>query len=47
MNKKSNFLIDNLGWMLLVLLLAVIIVLLTPAIAEGFDKGIEFLRNLT
>lgn len=45
-NKKSNILIDNLGWILLALLLAIVLVLASPSIAEGFDKGIEFVRNL-
>lgn len=45
-NKKANILTDNLGWILLALILAIIFVLLTPSIAEGFDRAIEFLRNL-
>ena len=45
-NKRSNILTDNLGWILLALLLALILVLAFPSIAEGFDNGIGFLRNL-
>ena len=45
-SKKSNILTDNLGWILLALLLAVILLLAFPSIAEGFDKGIEFLRDI-
>lgn len=45
-NKKSNFLLDNLGWILLSLGLIIIIIVAFPRIAEGFDRGIEFLRDL-
>lgn len=45
-NKKANILTDNLGWILLALVLAIILVLAFPSIAEGFDKSIDFLRNL-
>jgi len=43
--KKANILTDNLGWILLALLLAIIFVLAFPSIAEGFENGIKFLRN--
>ncbi len=45
-NKKSNFLIDNLGYILLSLFLAIILIMVFPSIAEGFEKGLEFLRDL-
>lgn len=47
-NKKSlTFSWNFLGWFFLALLLAfVIIVLIFPGVAEGFDKGIDYLRNL-
>lgn len=45
-NKRSNILTDNLGWIILALLLAVVIILAWPSIAEGYDKAIDFLRNL-
>ncbi len=43
--KKANILTDNLGWILLALLGAIILVLAFPSIAEGFENGINFLRN--
>ncbi|MBS3104693.1 hypothetical protein J4234_00380 [Candidatus Woesearchaeota archaeon] len=43
--KKANILTDNLGWILLALLLAIIFVLASPGIAEGFENAIKFLRN--
>ena len=45
-NKKSNFLTDNLGWIILAFLLAIILILAFPSIVNGFSKGIGFLRNL-
>ena len=45
-NKRANFLTDNFGWILLAFILAVILVLAFPSIAEGFNKSIDFLRNL-
>lgn len=45
-NKKSNIMTDNLGWILLALLLAIILILAFPSIAQGFNKGIESLKNL-
>lgn len=45
-NKKSNFLIDNIGYIILSLLALIIIILFFPGIAEGFEKGLEFLRDL-
>lgn len=44
--KKANILTDNLGWILLALMLALIIILAFPSIAEGFNEGLESLRNL-
>lgn len=45
-NKKSSFLIDNLGYILLSLFLAIILIMVFPSIAEGFEKSLEFLRDL-
>lgn len=46
-NKKSSgFLTDNLGWILLALLLAIILILAFPSIAEGFENGVKFLKDL-
>ncbi|MBI2656390.1 hypothetical protein HYX03_01470 [Candidatus Woesearchaeota archaeon] len=35
-----------LGWLLLIFLTAVIIILFTPSIAEGFEKGVNYFRDL-
>ena len=44
-NKKSNILTDNLGWIILALIGALILILAFPSIAEGLNKGLEFMRN--
>lgn len=45
MNKKSNILTDNLGWIILALILAIILILAFPSIANGFEKSLEWLRG--
>ena len=45
-NKKATFVYDNLGWIILALVLALILIMAFPSIAEGFDNAIEKLRNL-
>jgi len=37
---------EFLGWLLLVFLLAVVFLLAFPSIADGFEKGVEYVKNL-